>query len=161
MNKIIFFKYYFLLILLIANSKEDEEVNKSEEDINNSYGDEFYGYFKESLKEYLIKNYLFNSDQKIEPDKMKKIFYDVVTEGSPENTPTPLKKSFELLSDYFIKKYYNDKKEIKGKEIYNLLDINEIYTKFEEIYREDQLNEYYNEEEEINLNGEKSVDNDL
>ena len=47
---------------------------------------------------------------------------------------------------FFVKKYYDEKKEIRGKYIYNLIDINEIYNKFEELLGENPLYDY-NEEE--------------
>ena len=37
------------------------------------------------------------------------------------------------LCNYFIKVYYQDKKEIKKKDIYNLIDINAIFKRLEKM----------------------------
>ena len=90
---------------------------------------------------------------------MKKIFFEVVTEGGPESSPKPLRKIFEELTEFFVKKYYDENKQIRGKNIYNLIDIDDIYNKFEELFRENPIYGY-NEEEEEQL-GIEPIINDL
>ena len=76
---------------------------------------------------------------------MKKIFTDVVFDGEPEGGPEFMQGIFEQLSEYFINTYYKDRKEIKGKEIYDLIDIKIISMKFEQMIGE---NPYYNGNED-------------
>ena len=171
MNKL-FFLYLITLLQLITNNKnETNDTNDTiEENNDNLYGDDFYGYFNESLKDYLIKNKLYNSERKIEHDEMKKIFFDVVTEGGPESSPKQLRKLFEKLADFFIEKYYNETKQIRGKDIYKLIDINEIYEKFNEFVVESPLYGYFDGEEEegkeekeenVDINKGNNINNDL
>ena len=155
-NNFFLFSLSFLITLLKCENETNEIIENTLED---NYGDDFYGYFKESLKDYLIKNNLFNSDKLIEPNEMKKIFFEVVTEGGPESSPKQLRKIFDKLAAFFVKKYFNEKKQIRGKNIYNLIDINEIYNKFEELLGENPLYGY-NEEEIEELEKDPNL-NDL
>ena len=149
MNKLSFLFFITLLQLITNNKNVTNETNDIIEENNDSlYGDDFYGYFNESLKDYLIKNKLYDSERKIDRDEMKKIFFEVVTEGGPESSPKQLRKLFEQLADYFIEKYYNETKQIRGKDIYKLIDINEIYEKFNEFIGESPLYDYFDGEKE-------------
>ena len=138
--------------ILLTNCKDndndvDEEELEYDEESDYDHFDE-YGYFKSGLKEYLVSNNLFNSDRVIEPDEMKKIFLDVITEGDSESGPSHLRTLFERLAEHFVEVYYNDKKQIRGKDIYNLMDINEITMKFEEFAGKTPFFDDYNEEED-------------
>ena len=62
---------------------------------------------------------------------MKKIFLDVITEGDADGSLDYMGGIFKDLTEYFVNTYYKDRKEIKGKEIYDLIDINQISEKFE------------------------------
>ena len=170
MNKLSFLLILTILQLLQLISNNNETNASIEENNDNLYGDDFYGYFNQSLKEYLINNKLYNSDREIDHDEMKKIFYDVVTEGGPETTPKQLRKLFEQLADFFIEKYYNETKQIRGKDIYKLIDINEIYEKFNEFVVESPLYGYFDGEEEegkeekeenVDINKGININNDL
>ena len=92
---------------------------------------------------------------------MKKIFIDVMTEKDPQYIPEFLKAILDKLSKYFIDKYYKKKKIIKGKDLYDLIDIEPIAAKFQQLtgsydYDFDE-SEAENENEENNDN-EKSTE---
>jgi hypothetical protein len=72
---------------------------------------------------------------------MKKIFLEVITEGEAESSTEYFGGIFNELADYFVNSYYVNKKEIKGKEIYDLIDINQISERFEQMMGD---NPYYN-----------------
>ena len=57
-------------------------------------------------------------------------------------------QSLYELPEYFVERYYNDKKQIRGKDIYNLFDINDISPKLGEIVGDTLLYNDYNEEED-------------
>ena len=61
------------------------------------------------------------------------------------------KDTFEKLADFFINKYYKEKKEIRGKDIYDLIGITEISLKFEE-FIDDKSEDEYDEDEDENDN---------
>ena len=109
--------------------------------------------FKKSLKEYLIKNELFESEKIIEKDEMKKIFFDIILVKPVTFIPEYLQEMLEYLSNFFIEKYYKNKKEIRGKEVYDLIDIVEISRKFEEM-TEDDYSEPDEEKNKTNMNSD-------
>ena len=155
-------KNYFLLFSLIlifklyVCKKKDFKEKKLEEKDNEEIIN-----FKAALKEYLEVNDLYNSDRIIKPSEMKRIFFEVINEGDSDNTPVYLRKIFGDLTEYFVKKYYNEKKEIKGKDIYNLFDINDITKKFEQIAIENNpLFNNYNKEDD-DLDNKESLIDDL
>ena len=89
--------------------------------------------FKESLKQYLTEEKLINSERIIERKEMEKIFLDVLLEKDPEYIPEFLKLILEKLKKYFLDKYYKKKKIIRGKDIYDLINMEEISMKFQQI----------------------------
>ena len=94
------------------------------------YNDRYYTNFNETLKNYLVDNGYFESDRVIEPYEMKKIIYEVITEGDPDKNTDEVNKIFKQLAERFTEVYYNDKKQIKGKDIYNIINIDDIWSKF-------------------------------
>ena len=132
MEKKLFFLFLLLSLVFISKCQE----NIGEEDEEEGYDiDDFNGhnFFKASLKEYLIQNKLFDSERAIQRDEMKKIFLEVITEGDPESTPDYLEGIFQSLTEYFVNLYYKDRREIKGKDLYDLFDIGLISQKFEDM----------------------------
>ena len=151
----LFFIILFELLLLLFkchtleneySEEEEEYVEELEELEEFDNGNEDFGYFKESLKKYLIANNLFYSEKLIEPNDFKILFFEVISEGDPNSSPPYLRKIFEQLADYFVEKYYKEKKQIRGRDIFYLLDISEITKKFEEIVAENPFFDDYDEE---------------
>ena len=137
----------FYIISLILLSKCDEKIEQASEDDSSSFDDyDPNKYFKESLKEYLIEHKLFDSDKVIKPDEMKILFLGVITEGEPDDSPDYMGGLYGNLADYFVEKYYKDKKEIKGKDLYGLFDMNEISKKFEDLIADNPLFNGHEEE---------------
>ena len=130
------------------NEKEQEQENN--DDDNDEYFDEDgERYFRESLKKYLIEKNLLESDQLIQPEEMKKIFLEVVTEGDAESAADYFSGIFIELADHFVNEYYRNKTEIRGKDIYELINMDQISAKFEQLMNEnskyngaDDNNEY-------------------
>ena len=145
MEKKIIYLFLFLLLIYISKSEDISPEENMEDNEDYDY-DDYDGehYFKESLKEYLIEKKLFDSERAIQRDELKKIFLDVITEGDPESPPEMLNGIFQDLTEYFVNAYYKDRKEIKGKQLYDLFDINEISMKFEQMMGNSP---YYEEEE--------------
>ena len=159
-------KNLILVILILSlvsfiKSQEDDQQGLSEdnnlEEDNFDYDDDIDGdaYFKNSLKKYLIEKKLFESERAIPRDEMKKIFVDVVFEGEYQEGSEFMNEILELLTEYFINTYYKDRKEIKGKEIYDLIDIKAISMKFEQMIGE---NPYFNGNDDMEENDYDSRD---
>ena len=160
MRKNYSFIILFLSLVFISKAQEDDQKDLSED--NNWEGNQFdyddfdsEAYFKNSLKEYLVEKKLFESERAIPRDEMRKIFVDVVFDGEPQGGPEFMNEVFELLTEYFINTYYKDRKEIKGKEIYDLIDIKAISMKFEQMIGE---NPYYNGNDDMEENDYDSRD---
>ena len=146
----IFIIILFISLIFLSKSQEDDQKDLSED--NNWEGNYFdyddfnnEAYFKNTLKEYLVEQKLFDSERAIPREEMKKIFADVIFDGEPEGGPEFMYGVLEQLTEYFINIYYKDRKEIKGKEIYDLIDIKIISMKFEQMIGE---NPYYNGNED-------------
>ena len=89
---------------------------------------------KKYLKKYLKSNNLFNNERLIEIDEMRKIFLDVILEGAPiDEIDNNTKEIYEELAKIFLQKYYKENNEIRGKDLYDLINIKEITQKFYEL----------------------------
>ena len=149
-------KYIFLIalnsLMFVVKTNIEDEIKLPdfpEEGFDYNFNEEEDHYFKLSLKEYLVENKLFESERVIEPDELKKIFLDVITDDGLENSPENMRKSLYELAEYFVERYYNEKKQIRGKDIYDLFDINDISAKFSDIVGDTiNYNNDYNEEED-------------
>ena len=90
-----------------------------------------------------MEHKLYKSKRLIKPAEMKNIFIEVIAQHDLDNTGL-----YNNLADYFVEKYYKKNKEIKGKDIFNLFDINEISQKFEQLMAENpNLNPYEEDDE--------------
>ena len=129
MNKFILF---FILFNLIISTKVEEE---EEDDFNADSYDQMndVAEFQDGLRDYLIKNNLWESDRIIEREEMNKIFIEIILEKGMEGVPEGLRGIVEECRRYFVTKYYKKKKVIRGKDIFGLIDILMIYRKFEQL----------------------------
>ena len=121
--------YFILIVITIIIFIKCENKTKSDK---NNYFEGTYD-FKDFVKEYLTEEKLINSERIIDRKEMEKIFIDVMTEKDPQYIPEFLKAILDKLSKYFIDKYYKKKKIIRGKDLYQLINMEEISTKFQQI----------------------------
>ena len=63
---------------------------------------------------------------------MKKVLYEVISEGDPDKNSEGVNKIFQQLAERFTDVYYNDKKQIRGKDIYGLINIDQIWERFDD-----------------------------
>ena len=139
MSKKLIFIYLIIIFSIIFLTKCEEEIEESniESEYDDGYG---YDYFKDNLKQYLIQRKLFDSEEPVQKKELKEIFLDVITEGSEETLGDYFQKLFNELADYFVDSYFVNRKEIKGKEIYDLIDINQISEKFQQMVGDNPFN---------------------
>ena len=105
---------------------------------------------------------LWKSEKLIQPEELRKIFIDIIMDGEDYKNGK-LKDAFDKLADYFIDKYYKDKKEIRGKDIYDLIGVTEISLKFEELIGDQKYDEEEDEDEDdqydnMDIVGDPNVD---
>ena len=125
MNKI-FFVFHLLSIFFMIKSKQ-EYIDELIENYDKKYEESLKNY----LKKYLIENNLFESDKIIKPEEFKKIFIKMMLEGSSiDEVDDYTREITKELANIFIEKYYKKKKEIRGKDIYDLININDITQKY-------------------------------
>ena len=143
---LILFTIIFSFILIIRCEEEEEE----EEDDDNEIPYDFLEgekYFKKNLKDYLIDSELYKSDRIIEREELEMIFIEIISDGDPNSMIAYLGDTLRELTDYFMNLYYKEKKQIRGKDIYKLFDINAISKKLEELLTKD----FQDEEEEMDF----------
>ena len=158
-KKFIFLTIFFSFFSLIL-SQDIQEEEISEDFYYDNYDGEQY--FKEIVKDYLIEKNLWKSEKLIQPEELRKIFIDIIMDGEDYKNGK-LKDAFDKLVDYFIDKYYKDKKEIRGKDIYDLIGVTEISLKFEELIGEQKYDEEEDEDEDdqydnMDIVGDPNVD---
>ena len=158
-----------LFFLITTIKSEDEEATMDEgEEMDDYVYDNYDGeqYFKEIVKEYLERNNLWQNDKLIQPDELKKIFLDIIADGEEDSEPR-FKEAFDKLVDFFIDKYYKEKKEIRGKDVYDLIGITEISLKFDEILglrseddedEDDDDDDDDNDDDNMDMVGEPNID---
>ena len=158
MSKNIFLICFYIIILLNITLSKCEEIPEGE-DNNNDYDDGYNeDYFKESLKKYLVERNLFESEEPVSKEQMKKIFLEVITEGDYESSSEYFGGIFNELADYFVDSYFVNRKEIKGKEIYDLININHISDKFEQMLGNNP--HFVNDDNSTNVNDEDEDNNE-
>ena len=128
------------------------------EDYIDDYDIKFEENIKKFLKKYLIKNNLFQSDRTIERKEMKKIFIDVMLEGAPiDEVDEYTKELYEELARIFLDIYYNQRIEIKGMDIYELMDIKAISKKLYELNGEIPIYDFDNDDDVIDDDDDEKV----
>ena len=138
-------KNLFLIIIFISILS----MLKTENVIYEKYDEEQY--FKELVKNYLIEKNLWESDKLIQPDEIRKLFIDVINEG--EYMDNKLKNVFDKVINYFIEKYYKEKKDIKGKDLINIINIKELMQKYYELNGESPIydDDYIFNDDNLNI----------
>ena len=155
MEKKILFSIIFISLISVAflsNENKEKKEEKVEQDKVETKKEEKKAeefeipkwdkekYFKKALTEFLVKHKLINSTRIIKQKEMKKIFMDIMEYTDPDGY-----YDFEFLfkdaMKYFVDLYYRKYKEIRGKDIINLIDVNEISKKINEISGFDKYND--------------------
>ena len=161
--------YIFLILLNISliisgyNNFDDDNIEYPyDDDIEEGINVDDDSFFTEGLQKYLVEKNLFESEKLVEPDELKQIFIDVMAEGGIETYPENFQNIYRQLADHFIELYYNEKKQIRGKDIYGLFNINDIYTKFGELIGDNNYYDDYNETsddlDDMNMFGDRRYD---
>ena len=137
--------FIFIYIIILLSIKF---ITKAEEEPGNDVEE-----FRKYLKQYLIDKKLYDSEDPVKPEEMKKLFIDIITEGEYESNKEYNEGIFNEFVDYFVNSYYVNRKEIKGKQIYDLIDINQIYEKYELM-----VNYYSEADDDDEINEQISVE---
>ena len=120
-----------LIIILLTNTN-------SRESLIDDYLDDFDIKYEEHLKRfylnYLDKNNLLESDEIIKEKEIKKIIVDIMLEGiSPDEIDENILLMYKDLSDIYYEKKNLGKKEIKGKDLFNEINIKDLMQQYYEL----------------------------
>ena len=133
MNKMKYKIYIFFILfsILLKSKGNSDNILDDEFDLNLKYEESLRNF----IKTYLTKHKLIESDRTIKQEEMKKIFIDILEQGVSEINDN-IKYINEELVNIFVNKYYKKRKEIKGKDIIGLININEINQKYYQLIGE-------------------------
>ena len=158
MSKINILLIYLILLLLYIidiNCKTNLV-----DDVLDDYDIKYEEYLKKFFLNYLENNDLISSDKLVTEDDMKKIIIDIMLEGlSPNEIEENILTLYKDLADILIQKYYKEKKEIKGKDLINIINIKELMQTYYELNGESPIydDDYIFTDDNLNLN----IENDF
>ena len=141
MSKIFIFFIILLSLIISLNCYHQDDYYDVKEYEEEVYGDDEddeetgYGPFRQTLKDYLTKHNLTNSDKIIKPKRLRKLFLRTIGASDLDSIPKSVREIYEETASYFIEKFYNNTDEIRGRDVYKLFDFEEISLKFNEIYQ--------------------------
>ena len=124
------------------------------------YDIKYEEYLKNFFLNYLENNDLISSDKLVTEDDMKKIIIDIMLEGlSPNEVEENILTLYKDLADILIQKYYKEQKEIKGKDLINIINIKELMQTYYELNGESPIydDDYIFTDDNLNLN----IENDF
>ena len=130
------------------------------DDVLDDYDIKYEEYLKNFFLNYLENNNLISSDKLVTEDDMKKIIIDIMLEGlSPNEVEENILTLYKDLADILIQKYYKEKKEIKGKDLINIINIKELMQTYYELNGESPIydDDYIFTDDNLNLN----IENDF
>ena len=154
-NLILIFLIFILSYILIIDCKTNLV-----DDVLDDYDIKYEEYLKNFFLNYLENNDLISSDKLVTEDDMKKIIIDIMLEGlSPNEVEENILTLYKDLADILIQKYYKEKKEIKGKDLINIINIKELMQTYYELNGESPIydDDYIFTDDNLNLN----IENDF
>ena len=141
---------FILLENLLLITNKANSIDDYLDDIDIKYEE----YLKKFFLNYLKKNNLISSERLIAKNEMKKIIVDIMLEGlSPSEIEENILMLYKELADIFIEKYYKEKKDIKGKDLINIINIKELMQKYYELNGESPIydDDYIFNDDNLNI----------
>ena len=121
-----------MILTIILNNIQSRE--SLIDDYLDDYDIKYEEYLKRFFYNYLDKNNLLESDETIKENEIKKIIVDIMLEGiSPQEIEENILLMYKDLSDIYYKKKNLGKKEIKGKDLFNEINIRELMQQYYEL----------------------------
>ena len=154
-NILLIFLIFILPYILIIDCKTNLV-----DDVLDDYDIKYEEYLKNFFLNYLENNDLISSDKLVTEEDMKKIIIDIMLEGlSPNEVEENILTLYKDLADILIQKYYKEKKEIKGKDLINIINIKELMQTYYELNGESPIydDDYIFTDDNLNLN----IENDF
>ena len=154
----------FSLIIILSNITFIITKTNLIDDVLDDYDIKYEEYLNKFFLNYLDSNNLIESDQLISQSYMKKIIVDIMLEGlSPNEVEEKILTMYNDLADIFIEKYYKERKEIKGKDLINIINIKELMQKYYELNGESPIydDDYIFNDDNLNIKDNADFNNDF
>ena len=154
----------FSLIIILSNITFIITKTNLIDDVLDDYDIKYEEYLNKFFLNYLDSNNLIESDQLISQSYMKKIIVDIMLEGlSPNEVEENILTMYNDLADIFIEKYYKERKEIKGKDLINIINIKELMQKYYELNGESPIydDDYIFNDDNLNIKDNADFNNDF
>ena len=132
------------------------------DDVLDDYDLKYEEHLQHFFLNYLDTNNLINSEQIMNQNDIKKIIVDIMLEGlSPDEIEESILLMYHELSQIYLEKKLKEKKEIKGKDLINIINIKELMKLYYELNGESPIydEDYIFNDENMNLNLNEYLDN--
>ena len=133
------------------------------DDVLDDYDLKYEEHLKHFFLNYLDSNNLIKSEQIMTQNEIKKIIVDIMLEGlSSDEIEGSILSMYQELSEIYLEKIIKEKKEIKGKDLINIINIKELMKLYYELNGESPIydDDYIFNDDNLNLNLE-DIDNDF
>ena len=154
------FKILLLIYLSLINIITSRE--NLIDDVLDDYDLKYEEHLQHFFLNYLDTNNLINSEQIMNQNDIKKIIVDIMLEGlSPDEIEESILLMYHELSQIYLEKKLKEKKEIKGKDLINIINIKELMKLYYELNGESPIydEDYIFNDENMNLNLNEYLDN--
>ena len=110
------------------------------DDVLDDYDIKYEEYLQRFFINYLNNNNLIESDQIITQKDMKAIITDIMLEGlSPNEVEDNILMMYNDLGEIYSEKIFKEGKEIKGKDLINIIKIKDLMQKYYELNGESPI----------------------
>ena len=133
------------------------------DDVLDDYDLKYEEHLKHFFLNYLDSNNLIKSEKIMNQKEIKKIIVDIMLEGlSPDEIEESIFSMYQELSEIYLEKILKEKKEIKGKDLINIINIKDLMKLYYELNGESPIydDDYIFNDDNMNLNLE-DIDNDF
>ena len=154
--------FQILLLIYIAHINIITSRENLIDDVLDDYDLKYEEHLQHFFLNYLDNNNLIKSEQVMSHDDIKKIIVDIMLEGlSPDEIEESILLMYQELSEIYLEKKLKEKKEIKGKDLINIINIKELMKLYYELNGESPIydDDYIFNDDNMNINLNEYLDN--
>ena len=151
-----------LLLIYIAHINLITSRENLIDDVLDDYDLKYEEHLQHFFLNYLDNNNLIKSEQVMNHEDIKKIIVDIMLEGlSPDEIEESILLMYQELSKIYLEKKLKEKKEIKGKDLINIINIKELMKLYYELNGESPIydEDYIFNDDNMNINLNEYLDN--
>ena len=155
--------FHILLVIYLSYINLINSRDNLIDDVLDDYDLKYEEHLKHFFLNYLDSNNLIKSEQIMTQNEIKKIIVDIMLEGlSSDEIEGSILSMYKELSEIYLEKILKEKKEIKGKDLINIINIKDLMKLYYELNGESPIydDDYIFNDDNMNLNLE-DIDNDF